>query len=128
MSTDQRHVVAAGDNVLFRPAPDNEGIIERIEPRHGVLSRQSKNRQHIIVTNVDQLLIIASAGEPPLKPNLIDRFLLAAEKAKIEPIICLNKIDLVEAGDLAPIIGVYSQLGYQVLPTSAEESQVFTTG
>ncbi|MGE0608982.1 MAG: ribosome small subunit-dependent GTPase A [Pirellulales bacterium] len=123
MATEQRHVVAAGDRVLFRPAPDQEGIIERVEPRHGVLSRQSKRRQHIIVTNVDQLLIIASAAEPPLKPNLIDRFLMAAEKSRIEPIICLNKIDLANPADLSPIIGVYSQLGYQVLPTSARTGQ-----
>ena len=49
----------------------------------------------MIVTNVDQLLIIASAAEPNLKPNLIDRFLVTAEKAAITPIICINKIDLV---------------------------------
>src|SRR5207253_644258 len=82
-----------------------------------------KGRQHIIVTNVDQLLIIVSVAEPPLKPNLIDRFLMAAEKSRIEPLICLNKIDLVDAADLAPVVGVYSQLGYEVLLTSARTGQ-----
>ena len=75
LSTDQRHIVAAGDRVTIRVNGD-EGVIERIEPRKGVLSRTSKGRQHVIVTNVDQLLIIASAAEPILKPNLIDRFLV----------------------------------------------------
>ncbi len=41
LSTDQRHVVAAGDRVQFRPSPGNEGIIERVEPRYGILSRAS---------------------------------------------------------------------------------------
>lgn len=120
LSTDQRHVVAAGDVVWFRPEGDEEGIIERVEPRRGVLCRTSRGRQHILVTNVDQILIVASAAEPRLKPNLIDRYLITAEKAGIEPILCINKVDLVEPADLQPIVGVYSQLGYRVLLLSAQ--------
>jgi ribosome biogenesis GTPase len=119
LSTDQRHVVAAGDRVFFRSAGGNEGFIERIEPRHGVLCRSSRGRQHVIVANVDQLLIITSAAEPYLKPNLIDRFLVAAEKGKIKPVICINKIDLIDAADLQPLVGVYGQMGYPVLLVSA---------
>jgi len=120
LSTDQRHVVAAGDRVLFRPAPGDEGIIERIEPRHGILSRNSRGRQHIIVTNVDQLIIIGSAADPYLKPNLIDRFLISAHKSHLRPLICINKIDLVDPATLEPLVGVYSQMGYVVLAVSAK--------
>jgi ribosome biogenesis GTPase len=119
LSTDQRHVVAAGDVVLFRAAPGQEGIIERVEPRHGVLSRTSRGRQHVIVANIDQLLIVGSAAEPYLKPNLIDRFLVSAEKANFRPIICINKVDLVDLASLQPLIGAYSQMGYAVLLVSA---------
>ncbi len=115
LSTDQRHVVAAGDFVWIRPEGKNEGIIERVEPRHGILSRTSRGRQHLLVTNVDQVLIVASAAEPRLKPNLIDRYLITAEKAGIEPILCINKVDLVDPAHLQPLVGVYSQLGYRVL-------------
>ena len=121
MSTDQRHVVAAGDQVWVRPEGTDEGIIERVEPRHGVLSRTSRGRQHVLVANVDQLLIVTSAAEPRLKPNLIDRYLITAEKMGIRPIICVNKVDLVDPADLQPIAGVYSQLGYRVLLVSATE-------
>lgn len=120
LSTDQRHVVAAGDRVWVRPAGDDEGIIERVEPRRGVLNRTSRGRQHVLVTNVDLVVIVASASEPRLKPNLIDRYLVAAEKNGIEPIIGINKVDLVDTAELQPLIGVYSQLGYQVLLLSAE--------
>lgn len=120
LSTDQRHVVAAGDRVIFRPENQNEGFIERIEPRHGLLCRTSKGRQQVIVANVDQLVIVASAAEPMLKPNLIDRFLVTAEKARILPVICINKIDLIEPADLQPLIGVYGQMGYRVLLVSAQ--------
>ncbi|MCG8448290.1 MAG: ribosome small subunit-dependent GTPase A [Pirellulales bacterium] len=119
LNTDQRHVVAAGDVVWVRPEGDTEGIIERVEPRHGVLCRASRKRQHVLVTNVDQLLVVASAAQPRLKPNLLDRYLVTAEKAEIEPILCLNKVDLVPPADLQPIVGVYSQLGYRVLLLSA---------
>jgi ribosome biogenesis GTPase len=111
--------VAAGDRVQFRPADSQEGIIERVEPRHGVLSRTSRGRRHIIVTNVDQLLIIGSAAEPYLKPNLIDRFLISAHKSQLRPIICINKVDLVDPASLQPLVGVYSQMGYEVLLLSA---------
>jgi len=115
LSTDQRHVVAAGDFVLFRPAADYSGVIERVEPRKSVLSRATRGRQQILVTNVDQLLIIASAAEPYLKPHLIDRFLISAHKTGLRPLICINKIDLVDPASLAPLVGVYSQMGYRVL-------------
>jgi ribosome biogenesis GTPase len=122
LSTDQRHVVAAGDWVSFSLDPSGDGLIERIEPRRGVLSRTSRGRQHIIVTNVDQMLIISSAAEPYLKPNLIDRFLVTAEQHKIRPIICINKVDLVDRSSLEPLVGVYSRMGYRVLLTSAKTS------
>lgn len=126
LATDLRHVVAAGDRVWVRPEGEQdkegvqEGIIERVEPRHGVLSRTSRGRQHLIVTNVDQIVIVATAAEPRLKPNLVDRYLVTAERTDLKPIVCINKIDLVEPADLVPIIGVWSQLGYDVLPVSAE--------
>lgn len=118
LSTDQRHVVAAGDRVMFRPVGD-EGIIERIEPRRGILSRTSKGRQHVVVANVDQMLIVASAAEPELKPHLIDRYLVTAERNRIRPLICINKIDLVDRGAIQATLGVYGQMGYEVLQLSA---------
>ena len=120
LSTDQRHVVAAGDRVMFRAAGDKEGVIERVEPRRGVLSRNSRGRQHIMVANVDLMLIIGSAAEPYLKPNLIDRFLVTAEKNRIRPLICINKVDLVDRAALQPLVGVYSQMGYAVFLISAK--------
>jgi ribosome biogenesis GTPase / thiamine phosphate phosphatase len=119
LAIDQRNVVVAGDRVLFRPAQGEDGVIERVEPRRGTISRTSRGRQHVIVSNVDQLLIVSSAAEPVLKPNLIDRFLVTAEASRIRAIICINKIDLIEPADLAPLAGVYGQMGYPVLLLSA---------
>ncbi|MBE6428956.1 MAG: ribosome small subunit-dependent GTPase A [Planctomycetaceae bacterium] len=147
LATDQRHVVVAGDRVLFRIASGNslegklekgafvteenapesnsqdalpEGIIERIEPRRGCLSRTSWRRQHVIVANVDQLLIVTSLAEPTIKWNLIDRMIIMAEKANIRPIICVNKIDLGDPARLVPDLGVYGRMGYETILVSAK--------
>jgi ribosome biogenesis GTPase len=73
-----------------------------------------------MVANVDQLIIIASAAEPRLKPNLIDRLLVSAERSAIRPVVCINKVDLANPGDLQPLAGVYGQMGYPVLLLSAK--------
>ena len=122
LNTDQRHVVAAGDRVLFRQE-GSEGMILRIEPRKGIISRNSRGKQHVIVANVDQLIIVASVQQPELKPNLIDRLIITAEKSEIRPVICFNKIDLLDPAELQSIAGVYGQLGYTTLFCSCETGQ-----
>jgi ribosome biogenesis GTPase len=123
LATDQRHVLAAGDRVRFRPVDNSdpkEGLIARVEPRHGCICRAVRGRQQVLVANVDLLAIVVSVAEPRLKPNLIDRLLVAAEKGRVRPLICINKIDLVDPADLQPLVGVYSQMGYDVLLLSAK--------
>ncbi len=120
LSIEQRGVVVAGDRVSFRANAACDGMIENIEPRRAVISRTSRGRQHIIAANVDYLLIIASAAQPGLKPVLIDRFLLTAEQSGVEPVIVINKLDLVAPSSYSQLIGVYASMGYRVLMTSAE--------
>jgi ribosome biogenesis GTPase len=118
LTTDGRNIVTTGDRVWIRPAPDNEGLIERVEPRHGLLTRASRGREHVIVANVDQVVIVMSLVEPDIKPHLIDRYLVSAVHGGIAPIICLNKADLVEHAFIQPLIGLYNQLGIPTFLTS----------
>ena len=120
LATDQRNIVVTGDHVLLDPESESEGMIVRVEPRRGIISRTSRGQHHVIVANVDQLLIVTSAAEPDLKPNLVDRMIISAEKARIQPVICVNKVDLVASCELQPLVGNYCQMGYQVLLVSAE--------
>ncbi len=122
LASDLQNVVVAGDVVtiqLGEPGSEQEqGVIVRIEPRKNQISRTSRQRQQIIAANIDQALIVASAAEPSLKPNLIDRFLVTAGQSKIQPIVIINKADLIPNEDLQPLVGVWSQLGYPVILTS----------
>jgi ribosome biogenesis GTPase len=125
LATDERSLVTTGDRVWFRVSDptrdpsDLEGMIERVEPRHGLLTRASRGREHVLVANVDQVVIVVSLVEPELKPHLIDRYLASAEQGKIKPVICLNKADLVDLTPYQFLVGFYSQLGIPTLLTSA---------
>jgi ribosome biogenesis GTPase len=119
LATDERSIVATGDRVWIRPAHGDEGLIQRVEPRHGILTRASRGREHVLVANVDQAVIVVSLVEPELKPHLIDRYLASAAQGQIAPIVCLNKADLVDRAIYQPLIGLYNQLGVPALLTSA---------
>jgi ribosome biogenesis GTPase len=120
LAIDARHVVAVGDQVWFRPGGDAQGLIERVEPRHGTLTRGYRGREQILVSNVDQLLIVSAFAEPTLKLALIDRYLISAEKGGVRPVIVLNKADLVDPAPYQWVLGLYSQLGYETVPISVE--------
>lgn len=119
MARETRSAVVAGDWVLFQRLDGQFGVIERVEPRRSTLSRGSRRHEHIIVSNVDQIVIVASALEPPLKPSLIDRFIISASKGDAGAIVCVNKSDLVDVAGIQPILGVYGRLGYPTVLTSA---------
>ena len=124
MARDARNVVVTGDQVLFRQDGDvRQGVIERVEPRHGLLSRGSQGREHILVANIDQVLIVGTAADPEFKPQLIDRFLVSAERLNIEPIICINKIDLVDPATLLSHVRTYGRTGYNVILTCAVDGR-----
>lgn len=121
LATDLQHVVVAGDFVTIEIDPgaeENWGVIVRVDARRNQISRTSRKRQQIIAANIDLAFIVSSAVEPALKPNLIDRFIVSAEKSGIQPIIIINKIDRANLVDLQPLAGVWSQLGYPVVMTS----------
>ena len=120
LSRDARNAVVTGDRVLVQRADDESGVIERVEPRQGVLARGHQYRQHILVANISQVAIVASAAEPLLKPALIDRFLVSAGKGAVNAVICINKADLIDPSDLQPMIGLYARLGYAAVLTSTQ--------
>ncbi|GAB5440552.1 MAG: ribosome small subunit-dependent GTPase A [Fuerstiella sp.] len=124
LARDSRNVVVTGDRVLFRQEGDDyQGVIERVEPRHGVLSRNSQGREHMIVSNIDQVLVVASAAEPELKPNLIDRYLIMAERHDIAAIVCINKADLADVRSLQAVADVYGSMGYPVVIASVPQQR-----
>lgn len=113
---------AVGDwvEVDFTNAPDYR--IEEILPRHNTLSRFTENsyqKEIIVASNIDYLVVTASWLMPVVKPGLIDRYLCIAALNNLNPIVCLNKIDLCE--DLAEAeaaMSYYKKLDIPVVFTS----------
>ncbi|MBI4718856.1 MAG: ribosome small subunit-dependent GTPase A [Planctomycetes bacterium] len=122
---DERHPVAIGDRVRFTLVEANDekaalqGVIEAVEERRGQLRRVSGRRVHTIAANVDQAIIVSSAAMPGPKPELIDRYIVAALAGGITPVICMNKIDLDTGGAAGELLSQYAALGHTTLTTSA---------
>jgi ribosome biogenesis GTPase len=117
------NVVAVGDEVVVSEDSSDRGVVEAVLPRRSVLARPDVFYHHlkqVIVANADQLLIVASWRDPIFWPELTDRYLIAAERNNLSPIICVNKIDLAEdVADCHSALRPYLHLGYRVLFTSA---------
>ena len=113
--------VKVGDNVIVSVISDSEGVIQKILPRRSKLSRSVEGkayREHIIATNIDQMIIIMSVKQPAFKWGLLDRYLVIAEKNKLHSVICLNKIDLVHDEEFQQVVKTYEKLNYEIYFTS----------
>jgi ribosome biogenesis GTPase len=103
-----------GDRVLWLPSED-EGTIEKVEPRDNLFYRQDELRTKSFAANLDQVLILMAA-EPEFSENQLTRALIAAEATGIRPVIALNKSDLTEPfGRAWAKLAPYRAMGYQML-------------
>ncbi len=123
--TGESKPLVVGDRVIFSATSEDQGVVESVLPRTTKLSRTSPRgarTEHVIAVNVDQLLIVASIRKPPLTAGIIDRYIIAGHAGGLEPVICLNKVDLAEdPAEYADMARTYRQMEYQVLLTSAVE-------
>lgn len=113
--------LVTGDKVVWRAGNQQNGIITALQPRVSELCRtDSSGRLKAIAANVD-LLVIVFAPLPIPYANLLDRYLIAAEDAKIKPLLLLNKKDLINEQnkqEFGELLAIYRNLGYQVLEVS----------
>lgn len=89
----------------------NNNVIEKIYPRRNEFIRPP-------IANIDQLIIVLATANPKPDLMLLDKEIIMAEKNEVEPIICINKIDL--NSDYTDIIETYENIGYQVITTDAK--------
>jgi len=95
--------------------PGTLARVVRVAPRHSVLRRSADDTdpvERVIVANADQLVIVSALADPPPRLRLIDRFLVAAYDAGLEPVLLLTKADLAGPEQILP---VYAPLGFRSL-------------
>jgi len=117
-----RHGIVVGDRVRVigdvSGQPDSLARIVRVEPRTSILRRSAEDddpAERIVVANAEQLVIVTALADPTPRPRLIDRFLVAAFDAGLEPLLCLTKADLAAPDDL---IAAYEPLGIRWIALS----------
>ena len=110
-----------GDRVLWLASQD-EGTIEKIEPRNNLFYRQDEVRTKSFAANLDQVLILIAA-DPEFSSGQLSRALIAAHEQDIKPLIALNKSDLAVPFERAwTWLLPYRQMGYEVIPLSLLDS------
>ncbi|MFJ7267607.1 ribosome small subunit-dependent GTPase A [Streptomyces sp. NPDC099050] len=100
---------------------DTLARIVRIEERKSVLRRTADDDdpyERVVVANADQLAIVTALADPEPRPRMIDRCLVAAYDAGLEPLLVLTKSDLTSADK---ILEIYSTFGLNYVVTNREE-------
>jgi ribosome biogenesis GTPase len=115
----RRQPVVAGDLVGLggpvRGPPDSLARLVRIEERATVLRRSADDTdpvERVVVANADQLVVVVAAANPEPRTGFIDRSLVAAYDAGIDPLLCITKTDLRDPDEL---VGHYTALELPVL-------------
>ncbi|TDP37543.1 ribosome biogenesis GTPase [Idiomarina aquatica] len=121
--------LVCGDRVIWRRATSStdgmQGVIEAVHDRESLLSRPDfYDGLKPVAANVDQIFVISSVL-PAFSSQIIDRYIVACEDIHIEPIIVLNKIDLLaelssnEQQLINDCLNYYQEIGYKVLKVSS---------
>lgn len=125
--------LVCGDQVQWRPAQASkdgmQGVIEGVHERQSLLSRPDYyDGLKPVAANIDQILVVSSLL-PAFSSQVIDRYIVACEDIGMEPVIVINKIDLLDHLDenqqreMEQCLTDYQQIGYQVIRTSSEQQQ-----
>ena len=117
-------IVGVGDRVSIEDQGDGTGTILEVHERQSAFYRVrsgiKRDFRQIILANPDQLVIVFACANPEPHLRMLDRFLVIAEKQQIQAVIIANKADLVQAEVAQAMFGIYANLGYNVIYTSAK--------
>jgi len=119
--------IAVGDRVAFDMEDESQmhGMIKQVLPRDNYIVRLSPhnaNLKHIVASNIDLALLVATIAEPRTSLGFIDRFMITAEAYGVSAILVVNKIDILEPKHMEQLEHwkqMYEGGGYRVLPLIA---------
>ncbi|MFW6099987.1 MAG: ribosome small subunit-dependent GTPase A [Bacteroidota bacterium] len=123
--------VAVGDRVEFRPIQEGEreGLITQLYERKNYIIRKAtklSRESHIIASNIDQAIVMATLAYPETYTLFIDRFLVTAEAYRIPAKIIFNKIDLYDEPlmeKLNNLMQLYNDAGYECFKISVAREE-----
>lgn len=121
--------IAVGDEVMIDETGEEKGaaVIKEILPRTNYIIRKSTRKSgfsHILASNIDRAIVLATITFPRTSQGFIDRFLVSAESFRIPATVLLNKKDLYKEKELHKaqhLIDLYTNLGYPCQLISAQD-------
>ena len=135
-------LVAVGDRVQISRVEDGgmiEGMIEEIAEREHALARLAPSggrdsrhwtrrgylseREQVIIANPDHVVFVFACAEPRPRLRMLDRLLVGAELQEIPAVVCANKVDLVSRETAEELFGIYEEIDYPVIYSSAETGE-----
>lgn len=125
--------IAVGDYVIIDEAQEEKGsaVITEILPRENYIIRKSTRKSrftHILASNIDQAIVMATITFPRTSQGFIDRFLVSAESFRIPAMVLINKKDIYKENELKKaqrLIDLYNDLGYPCrLISSRDEKDI----
>ena len=120
--------ISVGDVVSYSLKEDGKGWIENIHPRKNYMIRKSVNlskEAHIIGSNIDLCVLVATVSNPETSTGFIDRFTVTAQAYDIPILLVFNKLDLYDIQDkqlLEEYIAVYENARFDCLVTSVKNN------
>ena len=123
--------VAVGDEVEMdiEAVQEESAIITAIHDRRNYVARVSphnKRQHHIVASNLDQSILVATLKDPKTSQGFIDRFLISCEAYHIPAIIVFNKSDIYRKKEMEKfdaLKGMYEQIGYKVILASVHQQK-----
>lgn len=116
------HQVVVGDEVSLGYIDGTPTLVSLL-PRRTKLARADvkSGGEQLVAANVDSVVIVVSVVSPPLHPRIIDRYLVAIRAGGIQPIVCVNKVDLLcDIAELEPL-EAYQRAGLPIFKCSAAD-------
>lgn len=122
--------VAVGDHVSIVENADGTAFITAIEPRRNYIIRKASNlskESHILASNIDMAALVITLSHPVTSTTFIDRFLATAEAYRVQALIVINKIDLLDDEESKELLDavryLYTSIGYEVMEVSAQTGE-----
>ncbi len=113
-----RTKVVVGDRVTVQ-----YGSVTTCAPRQTELARSADHGPRVVCANATLLVSVSSATDPPFRPGLVDRVLVAASASRMRAALVLNKCDLGMPEDVLELLAKYEALGYPIFLVSAVQEK-----
>lgn len=124
--------LVAGDQVVWQTdLEEKTGVVVRVQPRTHELSRPGfRGQTRMVAANIDFIGIVTPVV-PGIHPDMIDRYLVAANQLDIPAVIIINKVDLLESEEhweaIAELLEPYDELGIELIPASTVSNEGLQT-